>query len=171
MADKTHWKKVVAPSDYLGACDFQDGEEKVATIKSVNQAETLMTSEGKSQHAVIHFVENVKPLILNVTNSKAIAKATGSPYFEDWAGNAIQLYVDPNIKAFGEVVSSVRVRPRKAVIKKLEKCADCAGEIRAAAGKGADYIAQGTKKTYGVALCWNCASKRATQMKETENDG
>lgn len=160
MAEKTHWKKVIAPTDFLGAYDFQEGEEKVVTIKAVNQAETIVTNEGKSQHAVVHFAEDVKPLILNVTNSKAITKVAGSPYFEDWTGNAIQLYVDPAVRAFGEVVSAVRVRPRKPVQKQAVKCADCAGDIRAAAGKGAEYIAQGTKKTYGVSLCWACACKR-----------
>lgn len=170
MADKTHWKKIVAPSDYLGACDFQEGEEKVVTIKTVHQAETLITSEGKSQHAVVHFAEPVKPLILNVTNSKAITKAAGSPYFEDWAGVPIQLYVDHNIKAFSEIVSAVRVRPRKVVIKPSAKCADCGGNITAAAGKGAEYIAQGTKKAYGVTLCWACASKRKEGVANAQTD-
>lgn len=163
MAEKTHWKKAVAPGDYLGAYDFQEGEEKVVTIKSVNQAETIMTNEGKSQHAVVHFAEDVKPLILNVTNSKAITKVAGSPYFEDWAGVAIQLYVDPNIRAFGETVSAVRVRPRKPVIKRAAKCAYCGNDIQGASGKGADYIAQYTKQKFGISLCFTCASKQSTQ--------
>lgn len=170
MADKTHWKKIVAPSEYIGACDFQEGEEKVVTIKAVHQAETVMTNEGKSQHAVVHFAEQVKPLILNVTNSKAITKAAGSPYFEDWVGARIQLFVDPNIKAFGEVVSAVRVRPRKVSAKPAIKCADCSRDITAAAGKGAEYIAQGTLKTYGVSLCWACASKRKEGAANAQTD-
>ena len=57
MADKTHWKKIVSDPNYLGEADFQTGEEKVLTIKGVNQAETIMTAEGKSQKAVLHFME------------------------------------------------------------------------------------------------------------------
>lgn len=173
MADKTHWKKIVSDPNYLGEADFQVGEEKILTIKGVNQAETIMTAEGKSQKAVLHFMEQVKPMILNVTNSKAIQKVVGSPFFEDWPGNAIQLYIDPNVRAFGETVAAVRVRPRKPVQKQAVKCADCGGDIIGAAGKGADYIVQGTKKTYGVALCWDCACKRkeAAQAGEVKPDG
>lgn len=171
MADKTHWKKAVAPGDYLGAYDFQEGEEKVVTIKSVNQAETIVTNEGKSQHAVVHFTEDVKPLLLNVTNSKAITKVASSPYFEDWPGNPIQLYVDPNVRAFGETVSAVRVRPRKPVIKQGVKCAECGSTIQAASGKGAEYIAKYTQQKFGVSLCFQCASKRSAPATEGKNDG
>ena len=57
-------------------------------------------------------------------------------------------------------VAAVRVRPMKPIKKQAAKCADCGGDILPAQGKGADYIAAGTKKAYGVALCWGCACKR-----------
>ena len=172
MPDKTHWKKIVSDPNYLGEADFQEGEEKILTIKGVKQAETIVTAEGKSQKAVLHFAEQVKPMILNVTNSKAIQKVVGSPYFEDWPGHEIQLYIDPRVKAFGEVVAAVRVRPMKPIKKQAVKCADCGGDILPAQGKGADYIAAGTKKTYGVALCWGCACKRKeTKAEGAVNDG
>lgn len=160
MADKTHWKKVVSDPNYLGEADFREGEEKVATIARVAQSEEVKTAEGKSLKAVVHFRENLKPMILNVARSKNIEKVVGSPYFEDWPGHQIQLYIEHGIKAFGDVVNAVRVRPRKPVVRQAVKCADCGGNIQGAAGKGADYIVQGTTKTYGVALCWNCATKR-----------
>lgn len=163
---KTHWRKVVSDPTYLGEGDFDENEEKIATIKSVASAVTIKTNEGSSKKPVVYFVENVKPMILNVARSKSITKVAGSPYFEDWPGVMIQLYIDPNIKAFGEIVSAVRVRNRKPTIKACAKCHDCGNDIRDAAGKGADYIAQGTKKTYGVTLCWDCASKRASTAKE-----
>ena len=84
--EKTHWKKIVSDPNYLGEADFNEGEEKIATIASVNQSETVVTAEGKSQKAVLHFVEPLKPMILNVARSKAIEKVAGSPYFEDWKG-------------------------------------------------------------------------------------
>lgn len=49
-------------------------------------------------------------MIMNSTNLKQIAKLFGSPYIEDWAGKSIQLYTTP-VKAFGEVVEALRVRP------------------------------------------------------------
>lgn len=158
---KTHWKKVVSDPNFLGEADFQENEEKIATIDRVESEVEVATAEGKSKKAVLFFVEQLKPLILNVTNSKAITKVAGSPYFEDWPGVEIQLYIDPNVRAFGEIVSAVRVRPRKPAARKLEKCARCGGEIRGASGRGADYIAQYTRKKYGVAMCSDCATAEA----------
>ena len=170
MADKTHWKKIVAESDYLGEADFQEGEEKVATIAHVNPEEEVQTAEGKSKKAVVHFAEDLKPMILNVARSKAIEKVAGSPYFEDWRGVPIQLYIEHGIKAFGDVVSAVRVRPRRPAIKQAVKCEDCGRDITGASGKSAEYIAKYTKHNYGVALCFECATNRAEQ-KKAESDG
>lgn len=166
MSEKTHWKKVVSDPNYLGEADFGEGEEKIATIARVVQSETIQTAEGKSKKAVVYFVEPLKPMILNVARSKAIEKVVGSPYFEDWVGAKIQLYIEHGIKAFGDVVSAVRVRPRKPVIRQTVKCADCGGDIQGAMGKGADYIAAYTKKKFGVCLCFDCAEKRSRKPQE-----
>lgn len=162
MADskKTHWKKVVSDPNFLGEADFDEGEEKVATISRVAESVDVQTAEGKSKKAVVYFVEHIKPMILNVARSKAITKVAGSPFFEDWVGTPIQLYIDNNIKAFGEIVSAVRVRSTKPVIRRAVKCADCGEDIKGAAGKGADYMATYTKKQFGVSLCYECALKR-----------
>ena len=48
-------------------------------------------------------------MILNATNSKAISKMYG-PYIEDWVNKEITLYAE-KIKAFGEYMEALRVRP------------------------------------------------------------
>ncbi len=166
MSEKTHWKKVVSDPNYLGEADFNEGEEKVATISRVAQDETVVTAEGKSKKAVVYFKENLKPMILNVARSKAIQKVAKSPYFEDWVGVSIQLYIQDGIKAFGDVVSAVRVRATKPVIKNAVKCTDCGKDIQGASGKSADYIAAYTKKQFGVPLCFDCAIKRNADESE-----
>ena len=170
--EKHHWKKSVSDPNYLGEADFQDGEEKVLTIDTVNGAEAVQTAEGKSIKAVIHWKEkDNKPMILNVARSKAITKVVGSPYFEDWIGKPVQLYIDHNVKAFGEVVSAVRVRPFKPRIQKQEpipKCADCGVEIAPAFGRDARYMAAYTAKNYGVPLCAECAQKRKEAAETSE---
>ena len=167
---KTPWKKVVSDPDYLGEADFDEGEEKVVTIDHVVSGVKIRSTEGTSEKAVVHFKENVKPMILNVARSKAITKVAGSKFVEDWHGVQIQLYIEDGIKAFGDVVSAVRVRPRKPMIKKAVKCADCGGDIQGAMNKGADYIATYTKQKFGVPLCFSCAEKRskATQPEEVK---
>jgi hypothetical protein len=171
---KTHWKKIVSDPNFIGEADFAEGEEKVLTLDYVNHNETITTAEGKSQKAVAHWKEpGNKPMILNVARSKAIEKVAGSPYFEDWVDVKIQLYIEHGIKAFGDVVSAVRVRPRKPQIRNAILCEDCGQEIQGANGRNAEYIAAYTKKKFKVCLCFNCAQKRseAPQNQEGEVDG
>ena len=164
MSEKTHWKKIVSDPNFIGEGDFQEGEEKVLTIDRVNASETVTTAEGKSTKAVLHWREpGNKPMILNVARSKNIEKVAGSPYFEDWIGVSVQLYIEHGIKAFGEIVSAVRVRPFKPRVKKeqaVPPCADCGGAIEAAMGKTPCWLAAYTAKHYGVSLCAACAQKR-----------
>ena len=155
MSEKTHWKKLNNP-DYLGSYAFQPGEEKTVTIDRVEREMVFNPSNnGKEECTVAHFVEDVKPLILNTTNCKTIAKVWGTPYIEDWAGRRITLKVK-KISAFGEMVDAVRVsgdRPTEEVI----ICEQCGKPITPAAGKTAQAIAAATKSKYGKAICIDCA--------------
>lgn len=164
MAEKTPWRKVVCDSNFIAAWDFQDGEEKVLTIDRINQAETVETAEGKSKKAVVHWKEpGNKPMILNVERGKSIEKVAGSDKLEDWPGAAVQLYIDHNVRAFGEIVSAVRVRPFKPRVQQqapLPPCGDCGTEIVPAMGKDARWVAAYTHKHYGIPLCVACAQKR-----------
>jgi len=117
MNNKTHWKKFHNP-DYIGAYAFQPEESKVLTIREAKQ-EKVQGSTGKKEDClVVYFTEPEKPLICNVTNSKAIAKVVGSNFIEDWPGTRIELYVTM-VSAFGDQVEAVRVRtvpPRAASV-------------------------------------------------------
>lgn len=158
--NKTPWKKIVSDHDFLGEADFNEGEEKIATIDRVKSGVEVKTAKGTERKSVVYFMERIKPMILNVARSKAITKVSGSKFVEDWHGVQIALYIDDNVSAFGEIVSAVRVRDRKPIARTAVKCADCGGDIRGAYGKGADYIAVYTKRQYGVSLCSECAEKR-----------
>lgn len=167
--EKTHWKKVVSDPNYIGEADFEQGEEKILTIAKVNASETVTTAEGKSQKAVVHWAEKGnKPMILNVARSKAIVKVAGSPYFEDWAGVKVQLYIENNIKAFGEVVSAVRVRSFKPKIATI-KCDGCGKNIIGAYGMSAEQMAAYTEKQYGKKLCADCATKAKAAQTEVKD--
>lgn len=173
MSEKTHWKKIVSDPNFVGEGDFEPNEEKIVTIKSVNQSETVTTAEGKSQKAVVHFAETgIKPMILNVARSKSIEKVSGSGYFEDWPGVKITLYIEHGIKAFGEVVSAVRVRKIKPKVTvqapPVPPCFDCKNQILAANGKPPAFIAQYTLKRYGVPLCAVCTKKRDAAEQEAK---
>lgn len=106
----THWKKLQNP-DYLGAYSLQPGEEPIYTIRSVGLEMVSGTDGKKDECTVAHFAEKVKPMILNATNCKTITKMYGTPYIEDWVGKKIQIY-STTIKAFGEEVEALRIRPK-----------------------------------------------------------
>lgn len=111
---KTHWKKLDNPN-YLGAYSLLDGSDKdlIVTIEKV-VIETIK-SEREDQSCKVAYLKGQKPMILNTTNSIIIAKILGSNYIEDWQGQSITLYV-AKIKAFGESMDALRVRPQKPVI-------------------------------------------------------
>lgn len=166
--EKTHWKKVVSDPNYIGEGDFQEGQEIIVTIKKVVSHETVKTAEGKSDKAVLYFEEAYKPMILNVARSKAIAKVAGSPYFEDWPGIKIQLYIEHGIKAFGDVVNAVRVRPFKPrlAVPKIYKCEKCGKEVQPFGKMSAEQMAAYTKDKYGEILCSECATEKANVKEE-----
>jgi hypothetical protein len=73
---------------------------------------------GKKEDCTVAHLVGQKPMILNVTNSKMIAKLYG-PYIEDWAGKPITLYASTT-KLAGETVECLRIRP-KVVVKQPPK--------------------------------------------------
>lgn len=115
--EKIHWKQFF-PSEYLGAIDF-NSKTIIATIARVESKEVVNTNNKKHIRPVVHFKENLKPLICNATNSKAISKVARSEMIQDWVNHKIELYVD-HIKAFGEYTDAVRVKPTKPKVGKPE---------------------------------------------------
>jgi len=153
----THWKKLTNP-DYLGAYALEPGKDLIATIKVVN-SEMVIGSDGKKEECtVMHFSEKtIKPMILNVTNAKQIAKLLKSPYVEEWTGRKIQIGVE-QVKAFGELVEALRIRP---FLPKEDEliCADCKNTIQPFGNSPAKAIAAHTQTKYGRMLCSDCAAK------------
>ena len=112
--NKTHYRKVF-DSPYLSAADIV--EPVVLTIRCV-QVEADKTKKTKDKMNTAYFVEReiragepLKPMILNATNSKMVAKITGSPFLEDWNGVTVEIYVDHNVRFGRETVEGLRIRP------------------------------------------------------------
>lgn len=113
---KTHWKLLINP-DYIGAYALEEGQDLTVTIDYVQQ-QTVTGTGGKKEDCTVAHLVGQKPMILNVTNSKMIAKLYG-PYIEDWAGKPITLYASTT-KLAGETVECLRIRP-KVVVKQPPK--------------------------------------------------
>lgn len=162
--EKVHWKKLTNP-DYLGAYALDPDEDVILTIKSVAKERFTGTSGKVEEGLVVHFEED-KPLICNKTNAKAISKAVGSPYLNDWIGKRIACYI-AKVDAFGERVEAVRVRP--ITPKESIVCESCGQIVKAFGGKSPRALAKYTKEKYGRILCADCAKELAT--KEAGTDG
>lgn len=169
MAEKlTHWKKLTNP-DYLGAYALEPDQDLVVTIKSVAN-ELVASADGKKETCmVMRFVENVKPMVLNATNSKTITKLFKTPYIEQWAGRKIQLFIQTGVKAFGDTVDALRVRPFLPVEKEL-KCADCGKKIEGNGKSTAEVIAKYTLDKYGRMLCNDCGKKEHEALQQANTD-
>ena len=157
----THWK-ALTDNNYFGAYALDDGQDVILTIKSIGK-ELVTGQEGREQECVVmRFVEDVKPMILNKTNMKAIAKATGSSYIEKWVGHRIQIGTE-RVSAFGETTDALRVRPY--ALPAAIMCAACGSEIVGANSMSPAEVAAYCKKKYGRELCAECARKEASGEK------
>lgn len=109
MENKTHYKKLKDPN-YIGAFELMNGDgttnEIVVTIEGAKKEE--LKNAEKNQGLVL-YLKGHKPMIVNSVNAKAITKALGSPFVEDWTGKSITLFVI-KIRAFGENMEALRVR-------------------------------------------------------------
>lgn len=164
MEKLTHWKKLENP-DYLGAYAFGQGEDMIVTVRGFERRMVTGADAHREEKTVLLFDENVKPLVLNVTNAKRISKMFRTSYIEQWIGRRIQLYVDPNVKAFGEICEGVRVRPdpprEEALI-----CFDCKRPIEAYGRTSPRALALHTQKNYGRMLCAECAERAKREAEE-----
>lgn len=164
---ETHWKKLINP-DYLGAYSLEPGQDIVLTIKDVKK-EVVIGAEGKKEECIVcHWAENQKPMILNVTNCKTIAKLLKTNYIERWAGHRIQIGAEM-VRAFGETVEALRVRNKLPEDVKIP-CGSCGKLIRPAFGMSASQLAAYTKDKYGAALCADCAKAKKNEAKEDESN-
>jgi len=117
---KTHYRKVFK-SDHLGSADLEEfleeGKDLVFTIKEVKQELGTKVAGRKIDANVAYFKENIKPMVLNATNSKIVKSFNktkdhpkGSPFVEDWKDTVIELYIDASVKMKGEIVGGVRIK-------------------------------------------------------------
>ncbi len=96
------------PSRFMKVADL-GGKEVTATISSVE-----MEKVGDDQKLVVYFKGQLKPLVLNRTNTTSIEEIAGTDETDDWTNVRIVLF--PSTVFFnGSKVPCVRVKaPRPA---------------------------------------------------------
>jgi len=112
MNNKTHYRKAFK-SVYLSSADIV--EPTVLTISSV-RLESDKSKKTKDSFNTAYFQEKeirqgepLKPMILNVHNSKIMACLANSKFIDDWQGIRVTVYVDPNVNNRGSIVEGLRI--------------------------------------------------------------
>ena len=68
-------------------------------------------SKQKIDANIAYFIESIKPMVLNATNSKQIKLFTGSSFVQDWINVKVELYIDEHVQMKGITTQGVRIRP------------------------------------------------------------
>ncbi len=104
-----HWKSMTE-RDYLFAFDL-NGKDVTLTIEKVVAGEIVGQKGKKNKKPMCFFKEGreKKPLALNATNCRVIARLYGNDT-DAWLGKRVTLY-PTQTEMGGETVECIRVRP------------------------------------------------------------
>lgn len=99
----------LAESNYLKKEDCGlDGI--IVTIDKVSRKNLAKEGEQAEYKYLLHFQEDLKPLVLNATNGELIAAIAKDDEMDNWTGTEICLYSDPSIMFGGKRVGGIRVK-------------------------------------------------------------
>lgn len=99
-------------SKFLRKEDFD--EDRVLTIKGVKLED--MPGDDGQQKWVLYFREEPKGMALNITTIRVLEQAYGGDS-DQWIGNKVKVYVDPNVSFGGKIVGGLRLRTPKVTTK------------------------------------------------------
>jgi len=106
--DLTFDQLVPSESKYLSKSDVtEDGV--ILTIKGFRM-ETLKNDDGEEDKMVLHFVEAVKPMVINRTNAQLLGVATGCKTAGDARGKKIVVFNDPTVGFGGKITGGLRIK-------------------------------------------------------------
>lgn len=105
--EKKAWNEILNPK-FLGSWDVPNGGKLTVKITGADEEEIDNFKTNKKEKKLIVYLENLKPMVCNITNAKNISKALKTKMLNEWVGRSIQLEVK-QIRAFGENTDCIRV--------------------------------------------------------------
>lgn len=104
--------KDMIQSKYLSKGDFD--EDQICTIKGVKQENLAKDDQPEELRWVLFFRDAPVPkgMVMNVTTIRVLEQAFGGDT-DQWVGNKVVVYVDPNVSFGGKVVGGLRLRISK----------------------------------------------------------
>ena len=155
--------------NYLGSWDIEDIPNKELVLTIADIRDEKVTANGRDEVCTVCYFTNstYKPMILNVTNKKTLAKLYKTKESEKLKGKAVAIGIE-KVKAFGDVHDALRIKKKipELVQKALPKCEQCGQDIMAASGMTAEQVASYTKEKYGSCLCGKCASEKKKAVQQ-----
>ena len=137
-----------------------DKGQCILTIKDAFYQKNVDVSGNKTDGYFLEFEEDIKPMVVNSTNRKAIAnlvqKQTNCTPAESrkinrWVGIQIELYFDPTVKMMGQVTGGIKVKPMP-VVKELKPMPADKLKDAITAVKDGKYTIEQIKKTYALTV-------------------
>lgn len=164
--------------NFLGSWDLYDAPGKTITVTIRSIESETVTNAGKTDTVTVcHFVEPVKPMILNLTNRKTLTKLYETKSSSHLVGKRITIGFE-KVKAFGSIHDALRIRSvipkgnaEPAVAEEAPiLCQDCGNPITAAYGRTPAQLAAHTRSKFGRALCCDCAVAASAMGKQQEEE-
>ena len=150
--------------NYMGSWDLEELPNREVTLTIERIVDEDVVTNGKTEVCTTcHWTDAAyKPMILNVSNKKTIAKLYKTKDTEKLRGKSVIIGIE-RVKAFGGIHDALRIRPRMPQTKSAvaPKCEDCGASIGASGSMAPDQVAAYTKKKYGQCLCAECATAKA----------
>jgi hypothetical protein len=104
--------RVYTESKFLKYQDLGE-QDHIVTVREVKREDIKSKDGGMSKKFVVYFEELDKGLALNTTNLNTLCKLMGSDDSDRWVGQRITLYVKDDVEYGGELVSGIRIRPKR----------------------------------------------------------
>lgn len=99
-------------STWLSSADLPWDRDTIVQIKEVRRVKNLtLQKETKSVAGTLVFVGKSKHLLMNAGHRAILKMLFGDA--KGAKGGWIALYVDPEVEAFGKIVSAVRIRAKR----------------------------------------------------------
>ena len=112
---KTHWR-ACDKTDFLGAADLEElfTESQTSIVLTIEKVEIKKAKvRGQvGEFRIATFKEpGVKPMILNITNSKVVKSfCNNSTHVEDWLNVRVEVYIAQGIKMGAETTEALRFK-------------------------------------------------------------
>ena len=109
------YRKVIKSSNYLASSDLSDPIDlvivKVLQEVDKNKRTKDFFNTAYFNRKEIRPGEKLKPMILNNSNCKIVARMTGTIHIWEWLNIPVTIYVDPTVKLMGEIVGGLKISP------------------------------------------------------------